>query len=183
MAWARALKIATTPPAIPAVVLCGVLACGTLAACEYTYGDGRTASSSPTSSRPTSAVITDPALTRDPALGQTVTGDALKAWAQDVLPDQNGLSFDSSFGVLSAGESRAEETTQLPGGTYAVTLACRGTRNAEFTVRNGNDILIEVMLQCGTTRVKVVQLATDAVLGITVTANAQANFAYRVSRI
>lgn len=177
MGWPRALKAATTS-AIPAVVLCCVLACGTLAACEYTYGDGRAASSTPTS-----AVITDPALTRDPALGQTVTGDALKAWAQDVLPDVNGLSFDSSFGVLSAGESRAEETTQLPGGTYAVTLACRGTRSAEFTVRNGTEILIEVMLQCGTTRVKVLQLETDAVLGITVTANAQANFAYRVSRV
>lgn len=178
MAWARALKLATTPPAIPAVVICCVLACGTFTSCEYTYGDGRTASSSPTS-----AAITDPVLTRDPALGQTVTGDALKAWAQDVLPDVNGLSFGSSFGVLSAGESRAEETTQLPGGTYAVTLACRGTRSTEFTVRNGNDILIEMMVQCGTTRVKAVQLETDAVLGITVTASAQANFAYRVSRI
>jgi hypothetical protein len=178
MGWARALKVTTTTSAVPAAVLCCVLACGTLAACEYTYGDGRTAASSPPS-----PVITDPVLTRDPALGQTVTGDALKAWAQDVLPDVNGLSFDSSFGVLSAGESRAEKTTQLPGGTYAVTLACRGTRSAEFTVRNGTTILIEVMLQCGTTRVKVLQLETDAVLGITVTANAQANFAYRVSRV
>ncbi|WP_284754084.1 hypothetical protein [Arthrobacter sp. efr-133-R2A-120] len=177
MGWARALKVPTTT-AIPAVVLCSVLACGTMSSCEYTYEDGRAAASSPPS-----AVITDPVLTRDPALGQTVTGDAMKAWAQDVLPDVNGLSFYSSFGLLSAGESRDEETTQLPGGTYAVTLACRGARSAEFTVRNGSEVLIEVMVRCGTTRVKVLQLETDAVLGITITANAPANFAYRVSRI
>jgi hypothetical protein len=178
MGWVGALKVPTTPSAIPAVVLCSVLACGTMASCEYTYDDGR----APVSSLP-SPVITDPVLTRDPALGQTVKGDALKAWAQDVLPDVNGLSFYSSFGLLSAGESRDEETTQLPGGTYAVTLACRGARSAEFTVRNGSEILIELMLRCGTTRVKVLQLETDAVLGITITANAPANFAYRVSRI
>ncbi|MCZ9883955.1 hypothetical protein [Arthrobacter sp. B2a2-09] len=178
MGWARALKVPTRRSAIPAVVLWGVLACGTMASCEYTYDDGR----APASTAP-SAVITDPVLTRDPALGQTVTGDALKAWAQDVLPDVNGLSFYSSLGLLSAGESRDEETTQLPGGTHAVTLACRGARSAEFTVRNGSEVLIELMLRCGTTRVKVLQLQTDAVLGITITANAPANFAYRVSRI
>jgi len=178
MGWARALKVATTRSAIPAVVLCGVLACGTMASCEYTYDDGRTQVSSPPS-----PVVTDPVVTRDPALGHTVAGDALTAWAQDVLPDVNGLSFHSSFGLLSGGESRDEETTQLPGGTYAVTLACRGARSAEFTVRNGSEVLTEVMLRCGTTRVKVLQLETDAVLGITITANAPANFAYRVSRI
>lgn len=178
MGWARALKVPTTRSAIPAVVLCGVLACGTMASCEYTYDDGRAPASSPPS-----AVVTDPVPTRDPVLGRTVTGDALKAWAQDVLPDVNGLSFYSSYGLLSAGESRDEETTQLPGGTYAVTLACRGARSAEFTVRNGSEVLIEVMLRCGTTRVKVLQLETDAILGITMTANAPVNFAYRVSRI
>lgn len=178
MGWVGALKVPTKRSAIPAVVLCSVLACGTMASCEYTYDDGRVPVSSPPS-----PVMTDPVLTRDPALGQTVTGDALKAWAQDVLPDVNGLSFYSSFGLLSAGESRDEETTQLPGGTYAVTLACRGARSAEFTVRNGSEVLVELMLRCGTTRVKVLQLETDAVLGITITGNAPANFAYRVSRI
>lgn len=178
MGWARALKVPMTRPAIPAVVLCGVLACGTLASCEYSYGDG----SAPASSTP-SPVITEPAVPRDPSLSQTVTGDALKSWAQDVLPDVNGLSFYSSFGLLSAGESRDEETTQLPGGTYAVTLACRGARSADFTVRNGSDVLFEVMLRCGTTRVKVLQLEKDAVLGMTITANSPADFAYRVSRI
>ena len=178
MGWAHALKVPMTRPAIPAVVLCGVLACGTLASCEYSYDDG----SAPVSSAP-SAVITEPALPRDPSLNLTVTGDALKSWAQDVLPDVNGLSFYSSFGLLSAGESRDEETTQLPGGTYAVTLACRGARSADFTVRNGSDVLVEVMLACGTTRVKVLQLEKDAVLGLTITANSAADYAYRVSRI
>lgn len=178
MGWVHALKVPATRVAIPAVVLCGVLACGTLASCEYTYDDGRAPVSSPPS-----AVITDPVLPRDPALSQTVTGDALKAWARDVLPDVNGQSFYSSYGLLLRGESRAEETTQLPGGSYAVTLACRGSHSTEFTVRNGSEVLIELMLQCGTTRVNVLQLEKDAVLGITVTANASANFAYRVSRI
>ncbi|OOP61286.1 hypothetical protein BMF89_13680 [Arthrobacter sp. SRS-W-1-2016] len=178
MGWARALKVPMTRPAIPAVVLCGVLACGTLASCEYSYDDG----SAPASSTP-SPVITEPTLPRDPSLSQTITGDALKSWAQDVLPDVNGLSFYSSFGLLSAGESRDEETTRLPGGTYAVTLACRGARSADFTVRNGSGVLVEVMLRCGTTRVKVLQLEKDAVLGMTITANSPADFAYRVSRI
>ncbi len=178
MGWLHALKVPQTRMAIPAVVLCGVFACGTLASCEYTYDDGR----APVSSPPP-AVITDPVLPRDPALGQTVTGDALKAWALDVLPDVNGLSFYSSYGLLSRGESRAEETTQLPGGSYAVTLACRGARTTEFPVRNGSDVLIGLMLHCGPPRVHVLQLEKDAVLGITVTAIAPANFAYRVSRI
>ncbi|MDQ0031138.1 hypothetical protein [Arthrobacter bambusae] len=179
MGWARALTVLTTRSAIPAVVLCGVLASGTMSSCEYTYEDGRAPVSSPPS-----AVVVEPALPRDPPLSQTVTGDALKAWAQDVLPDLNGLSFHSSFGLLSAGKPRDEETTQLPGGTYAVTMACRGgATSAEFTVREGGEVRVEVMLRCGSTRVKVLQLKTDAVLGITITANAPANFAYRVSRI
>lgn len=178
MGWVGALKVPTTRSAIPAFVLCSVLACGTIASCEYTYDDGRAPVSTPPS-----PVLTDPVPTRDPALGQTVTGDALTAWAQNVLPDVNGLSFHSSFGLLSGGESRDEETTQLPGGTYAVTLACRGALSAEFTVRNGSEVLTEVMLRCGANRVKVLRLETDAVLDITITANAPANFAYRVSRI
>lgn len=178
MGWVHALKVPEARVAIPAVVLCGVLAGGTLVSCEYTYDDGRAQASSPPS-----AVITDPVLPRDPALSQTVAGDELKAWALEVLPDVSGLSFYSSYGLLSRGESRAEETTQLPGGSYAVTLACRGAHSTEFTVRNGSDVLIELMLQCGTTRVNVLQLEKDAVLGITVTADAPANFAYRVSRV
>lgn len=178
MAWVRALKVPATRVAIPAVVLCGLLASGTLASCEYNYDDGR----APVSSLP-SAVISDTVLPRDPALSLTVTGNALKAWARDVLPDVNGLSFYSSYGLLSPGESHTEGTVPLPGGTYSVTLACRGTRSVEFTVRNGDEVLIERMLQCGTTRVNVLQLGKDAVLGITVTAKASANFAYRVSRI
>lgn len=178
MGWVRALKVPATRLAIIAVVLCGVLACVTLGSCEYTYDDGHAGVSSPAS-----AAITDPVLPRDPALGHTVTGDALKAWAQDVLPDVNGLSFYSSYGLLSRGESRTEETTQLPGGSYSVTLACRGAHSAKFTVRNGTEVLIELMLQCDRTRVNALQLEKDAVLGVTVTANDPANFAYRVSRI
>jgi hypothetical protein len=178
MAWLRALKVPATRMAIAAVALCGLLTCGTLASCEYNYDDGRAPVSSPPS-----AVITDPVPPRDPALSLTVTGDALKAWAGDVLPDVSGLSFYSSYGLLSPGESDTQETVQLPGGTYAVTLACRGARRAEFTVRNGNEVLIELMLQCGTTRVNVLQLEKDTVLAVTVTARASANFAYRVSRI
>lgn len=178
MGWARGLKAPAARAAIPAVVLCGGLACGMLASCEYTYDDGR----APVSSAPPTAV-TAPAPPRDPMLGQTVTGDELRAWARDVLPDVNGLSFYNSYGLLSAGESRTEETVQLPGGTYAVTLACRGSRSAGFSVRNGDQLLFERMLQCGATRVNILHLEKDAILSITVSATASANFAYRVSRI
>ncbi|MFH5878628.1 DUF6023 family protein [Arthrobacter sp. NA-172] len=178
MGWVLALKVPATRVAISAVALCGALACGTLTSCEYTYDDGRAQASSPPS-----AAFTDPVLPNDPSLTETVTGDALTAWAQDVLPDVTGQSFYSSYGLLSPGESHIEETTQLPGGSYAVTLACRGTRSVEFTVRNGGDVLVERTLQCGTTRINVLQLDKDAVLGMTITADAPANFAYRVSRI
>ncbi len=52
-----------------------------------------------------------------------------------------------------------------------------------FTVRNGQEPLVDLSLRCGTSRVNVVQLARDAVLSVQVTGRAAANFAYRVSRI
>lgn len=167
---------------IAAVVLSSVLTASALAACEYTYDDGR----APLPARP--PVVTDPVLPRDPRADRTVSGEALKAWAQEALPDGNGQSFYISYGFLGSGESRTERTVQLPAGTYAVSLACRGARRASYLVRDSiaqdsSSAVVDLALECGTTRVNVVELPKSSVLVITVEAVRRANFAYRVSRI
>ncbi len=151
--------------------------CGSVSACEYTYEDGSKAATSAAPS-PTNVVLPP-----DPALESTVTGKALDEWATAALPESQGRSFYSSSGSLTAGESRTEQTVQLPGGTYAVTLACRGTRRVSFAVKLGEADLVDLTLGCANARVSVVQLEKDAVLSITVGAGANANFAYRVSRL
>ncbi|WP_347108359.1 hypothetical protein AAHB33_15975 [Paenarthrobacter sp. S56] len=151
---------------------------GTLTACEYTYDDRGRPEDSPAASAGGNVVLPP-----DPSLEQTVTGDALDEWAKSALPESQGRSFYSSSGYLSPGESKTEQTVQLPGGTYAVTLACRGTRRVSFSVRLGESDLVDLTLGCTNARVSVVQLDTDAILNITVGARSDANFAYRVSRL
>ncbi|MFJ5954370.1 hypothetical protein ACIQC5_00255 [Paenarthrobacter sp. NPDC092416] len=145
-------------------------------ACEYTYDDGRP-EAGPT------VTATNAALPPDPSLEQTVTGEELKEWARGALPDSQGQSFYSSSGYLNPGESRTEQTVQLPGGTYAVTLACRGTRRVTFVVTLADAELVNLTLGCANARVNVVQLEKDAILSITVGSRSDANFAYRVSRL
>ncbi|BCW46835.1 hypothetical protein StoSoilB5_40190 [Arthrobacter sp. StoSoilB5] len=152
--------------------------CGSLTACEYTYDEGGRADSSPTEGTGNNVVLPP-----DPALEQTVTGEALEEWAKAALPESQGQSFYSSSGFLKSGESRTEQTVQLPGGTYAVTLACRGTRRVSFAVSVGETELVDLTLGCANARVSVVQLEKDAILAITVGARSDANFAYRVSRL
>lgn len=151
---------------------------GTLAACEYTYDDGGRSDSSPTQTAGNNVVLPP-----DPALEETVTGEDLKEWVKSALPESQGQSFYSSSGYLNAGESKTEQTVQLPGGTYAVTLACRGTRRVSFAVQLGETALVDLTLGCANARVSVLQLEKDAVLAITVGARSDANFAYRVSRL
>jgi hypothetical protein len=128
-------------------------------------------------------VVTDPVLPTDPGLDRTVSGEALKMWAAGVLPDNNGQVFYTSYGFLGSGESRTERTTQLPAGTYAITLACRGAHQASYTVKDGTDAVIDLTMDCSQTRVNVVELPKSAVLAVTVEAVRRANFAYRVTRI
>lgn len=148
---------------------------GSLAGCEYTGDGGPQADPSATAGN----VVLPP----DPELEETVTGDALQEWAKSALPESQGKSFVSSSGYLNAGESKSEQTMQLPGGTYAVTLACRGTRRVMFAVKVGEAELVDLTLGCANARVNVVQLETDAVLSITVGSRSEANFAYRVSKL
>ncbi len=126
---------------------------------------------------------TDAALPQDPHLNEPVTGEELDDWVDHVLPDAAGQVFHTSFGSVEAGAVHTESTTQLPGGTYSLTLACRSTDRVSFTVRNGQESLVDLSLRCGTSRVNVVHLSKDAVLSIQVTGRAAANFAYRVSRL
>jgi hypothetical protein len=152
-----------------------------LSGCEYEYSADRwdDETSSVAASPPT-----DAALPQDPHRNEPVSGEELDDWVDDVLPDDaQGHVFQTSFGSVAAGAVHTESTTQLPGGTYSLTLACRSTDRVSFTVSNGNESLVDLSLRCGTPRVNVVQLAADAVLHVQVTGPAAANFAYRVSRI
>jgi hypothetical protein len=62
-------------------------------------------------------------------------------------------------------------------------LACRSRRNVSFVVENGDVALVDLMVQCGTTKVNVVHVSSDGVLTVTATASRAANYAFRVSRI
>ena len=152
-----------------------------LSGCEYEYSADHWDDDSPSVA---ASPPTDAALPQDPHRNEPVSGDELDDWVDDVLPDDAaGQVFHTSFGTVQAGEVHTESTTQLPAGTYSLTLACRSTDRVSFTVRNGQEPLVDLSLRCGTSRVNVVQLAKDAVLSVQVTGRAAANFAYRVRRI
>jgi hypothetical protein len=165
---------------LTAVVLAVALACTSgLAGCEYEYDDGLSARAVPSHA----TTFTDAALPPDPGLNRPVTGPELKHWVTEVLPETQGQVFHTGYGLLDAGATRNETTTQLPSGTYALTLVCRSTRRVSFTIVDKESILVDLSLRCGTSRVNVVQLGTDTVLKVRIVSLALANFAYRVSRI
>ena len=122
-----------TPAA--AVVLSVAVFLGTvLSGCEYEYSADHWDDESTSVAAPPT---TDAALPRDPHLDEPVSGEELDDWVHDVLPDAEGQVFHTGFGTLEADEERQETTTQLPKGTYALTLACRSTRRVSFSVENG----------------------------------------------
>ncbi len=178
MPTAQALRPRRLRGAAAAVALASALACG-LSACEYEYDDGL----SPDDTTSPAATFTDAALPQDPSRNQPVTGAELNRWVAEVLPEVHGQVFHTGYGLLDGGATRDETTTQLPSGTYALTLVCRSTRRVSFTIRNKDSVLVDLSLRCGTPRVNVVQLAADTVLAVKVESLAAANFAYRVSRI
>ncbi|AXJ08513.1 hypothetical protein [Arthrobacter sp. PM3] len=151
-----------------------------LSGCEYEYADDHWDDDSPTAVAPPP---TDAALPRDPHLNEPVTGEELDNWVDGVLPDTAGQVFHTGYGTVAAGAVHTETTTPLPAGTYALTLACRSLGRVSFTVRKGEESLVDLRLRCGTSRVNVVQLSADAVLSIEVAARVAANYAYRVSRL
>ncbi len=174
-------RLPRTRTAAAAIALSAALALGlVVAGCAYEYDDGL---SSDDGSGPPTPIFTDATRQQDPRLNQPVAGAELDAWVLEVLPDAQGQVFHTSFGTLEADEEVKETTTQLPKGTYALTLACRSTRRVSFSIESGENELVDLSLRCGTSRVNVVQLVTDAPLSIKVDANEAANFAYRVSRI
>jgi hypothetical protein len=161
-----------------AVVLFFVLVAAVLGGCEYSYDDGR--GELPDDAGP---VVTDPVLPRDPLENVPVSGEELTEWAKEVMPDAEGQVFNTNYGSVERGHSKTESTSQLPSGTYSLTLACRSERRVSFTVRDAEFALVDLSLRCGTSRVNVVHLSKDSVLRVTVEARADANFAYRISRI
>ena len=132
-----------------AVVLSVAIFLGTaLSGCEYEYSadhwDDESTSAAP-------APTPDAALPRDPHLNEPVSGAELDAWVHDALPDAAGQVFHTGFGTLEADEERIDTTTQLPKGTYALTLACRSARRVSFSIENGENELVDLSLRCGTT--------------------------------
>ena len=160
-----------------AVGLCLTLAMA-LAGCAYE--DDVSASGTESASAP---AFTDAALPRNPSTREPVSGPELEAWLAQVLPATEGQVFHTGYGTVEADEVREETTAPLPGGSYALTLACRSPRRVEFIISHGKTELVDLKLRCRTSRVYVVYLPAGSVLTIKVEANAGANFAYRVSRI
>lgn len=163
---------------VAALAVASALGSG-LCACEYQYDDGLSAGGP--ASRP--ATFTDAALPQDPGRNRPVGGAELEQWATDVLPATQGQVFHTGYGLLDGAATRNESTTQLPSGTYALTLACRSSRRVSFTVSDKESVLVDLSLRCGTSRVNVVQLAADTVLAVRIESMAAADFAYRVSRL
>ncbi|MEN3345603.1 MAG: hypothetical protein V7635_2179 [Arthrobacter sp.] len=171
----------TTAAAILVLVSAVLLLSSALSACEYAYeddhwiDDGPSASASP----PTDAAVPNPERNRP------VSGEELDDWADEVLPDpeDEGEVLKSGYGSVAAGEARSETTPQLSSGSYSVTLACRSPARVSFTVRNGENTLVDLNLRCGTARVSVVYLAADTVLTVQAAGRAAANFAYSVTKI
>ena len=150
-----------------------------LAGCVYDYDDGSASGTAPASA----PAFSDPALPRDPAENQPVSGAELEAWVAQVLPGAEGQVLHTNYGILEPDEEREETTANLPEGSYAVTLACRSPRRVSFSVGHDDVDLVDLNLRCGTSRVNVVYLPADVALTIKVEAREGANFAYRVSRI
>ena len=178
MPTAQAPRLQRSRGAVAAAALAVVLACG-LSACEYEYDDGLSADDTPSPS----VTYTDATLPQDPGMNRPVSGADLNHWVAEVLPELQGQVFHTGYGLLDAGATRNETTTQLPSGTYALTLVCRSTRRVSFTIRDKESTLVDLSLRCGTSRVNVVQLPADTVLTVRVESLAPANFAYRVSRL
>ncbi|MGO4229336.1 hypothetical protein AB4Y72_10740 [Arthrobacter sp. YAF34] len=167
-------------PAAAVVLSIAVCLGAALPGCAYEYSADHWDDESPSIA---ASPPPDAALPQDPHLNEPVTGDELNDWVDRVLPDAEGHVFQTSYGSVKAGAVHTETTTPLPGGTYSLTLACRSTGRVSFTVRSGQESLVDLSLRCGTSRVNVVSLAKDAILTIQVTGRAAANFAYRVRRI
>ncbi|MDN4644610.1 hypothetical protein [Arthrobacter sp. PsM3] len=152
-----------------------------LAGCAYEYEyDDASAFGTASASAP---AFSDAAVPRDPSTRWPVSGAELDAWLAQVLPATEAQVFHTGYGTLAADEEREETTSNLPAGSYAITLACRSPRRVLFSVSHGDTELVDLHLYCGASRVNVVYLPADALLTIRVEANAGANFAYRVGRV
>jgi hypothetical protein len=179
MPTVRARRVLRKHTAAAAVVLSVVLAGASVTGCEYTYDDGR--GPLPSQGVPS---FTEGMRSRDPERNRPVTGAALDEWVAQVLPpDAAGQIFHTGFGSLAASGTITESTVQLPSGTYSLTLACRSFRRVTFSIRDTALTLVDLSIRCGSSRVNVVHLSSDSPLTFRMDALADANFAYRVSRI
>jgi hypothetical protein len=170
----------TTAATILVLVSAVLLLGSALSACEYAYEDDHWIDDGPSASAPppTDAAVPNPERNRP------VSGEELDDWADEVLPDPDEAAvLQSGYGSMAAGEARSETTPQLSSGSYSVTLACRSPARVSFTVRNGENTLVDLNLRCGTARVSVVYLAADTVLTVQAAGRAAANFAYSVTKI
>ena len=167
-----------TPRPAAAVALGLVLAAGALAACEYTYDDGRAGSG-----QPTATVAPAPAFTRDPLQQDPVSDAELGDWVSRALPDSTAPVIQADAGLLAPAEVRTISSTVLATGTYVLAIACRSQRRVTFTVRTETLTLVDLGLRCGINRENVIYLSTDSVLTVRVEARTAANYAFRVQRL
>lgn len=171
-------RASLAPKPAAAVALGLMLAAGALAACEYTYDDGRAGSA-----QGTATVAPAPAFTRDPLQQDPVSDAELGDWAARALPESAGPVVQADAGLLGAGEVRSVSSPVLGTGTYILAIACRSQRRVTFTVRSETLTLVDLGLRCGVNRENVIYLSTDSVLTVRVEARTAANYAFRVRRL
>lgn len=169
------LRAAARAAALSACLLLGTV----LSGCEYEYDEGPWDDDfAPVAAAP---AVTDgaatPVLPQQAEISRPVYGDDLEDWVDDVLHDDGGRVLHTESGSLDAGARANDTTTQLPPGSYSLTVACRSTDRVSFTVRDGDMVLLDLSVRCGTPAVNPLFLPSDAALNFQVAGQAPANYA------
>lgn len=112
------------------------------------------------------------------------------AWADSALPEGGGQTFAKAFAPLAGGAAAVERTlSHLPEGTYRMQMACLGEGRVNFSVAaaaraGASAVLIDVDVDCGTTATRLVSIAADSLVTITVAARGEdAVTGYRLARV
>ncbi len=167
-------RAAARAVALSASLMLGIV----LSGCEYEYDDGPwDGDLNPPAAAPAGTSATLPPVLPQQAAPEPVYGEDLEDWVDDVLHEDDGRVLHTGFGSVDPGDMAIDTTAQLAPGNYSLTVACRSTERVSFTVRDGDVVLLDLSLRCGTSAVNRVFLPTAAALSIDVAGQAPANYA------
>lgn len=159
------------------------------AGCAYSYDDGfaplgqREASSSAAASA-SAQEQAQRAQTARSALGDTLTGAALEAWAASALPDNSGLSLAAGAGAVAPDRSSPRMTVDTDPGAATLHYACRGLGLAAVRVTSEESALLDITFTCNRPWSRALEVPAAGHLDIVFSSagDAAANVAYRLTR-